>query len=97
WGGPLGDAAALGAHLGAVRGHPMAKAALELAVLDAQLRAVGRSLAAWMGATAPAVPPGAALGLPADPEDLLAEADEALAAGAARLRVKVAPGRAAGP
>ena len=60
-----------------------ARAAVELAVLDAQLRAAGRSLAAWLGATATAVPPGAALGLHDDLDDLLAEADAALAAGAA--------------
>ena len=34
------------------RGHHQAQAALELAVLDAQLRAAGRSLAGWLGATA---------------------------------------------
>jgi O-succinylbenzoate synthase len=73
----------------------MARAAVELAVLDAQLRAADRSLAGWLGATAAGVPAGAALGLHADVAGLLAEADEALAAGAARLRVKVAPGAAA--
>jgi O-succinylbenzoate synthase len=97
WAGPIGDALALGPHLDAVRGHPMARAALELAVLDAQLRAADRSLASWLGATVAAVAPGAALGLHAEVDDLLAEADAALAAGAARLRVKVAPGRAAVP
>ncbi len=95
WAGPIGDAVALGPHLDVVRGNPMARAALELAVLDAQLRAVGRSLASWLGATAATVAPGAALGLHDRVDDLLAEADDALAAGAARLRVKVAPGRAA--
>jgi O-succinylbenzoate synthase len=97
WAGPIGDAQALGPHLDAVRGHPMARAALELAILDAQLRAADRSLAAWLGSTAAAVPVGAALGLHDDPDDLLREADTALAAAAARLRVKVAPGRAAEP
>jgi O-succinylbenzoate synthase len=95
WAGPTGDAVALSPHLDAVRGHPMARAALELAVLDAQLRAAGRSLADWLGATATSVRAGAALGLHDTPDDLLTEADEALAAGAVRLRVKVAPGRAA--
>jgi O-succinylbenzoate synthase len=95
--GPTGDAVALGPHLDAVRGHPMARAALELAVLDAQLRAIGRPLADWLGATAATVPAGAALGLHEDADDLLAEADEALALGAARLRVKIAPGQAARP
>ncbi|MEO7573334.1 MAG: o-succinylbenzoate synthase [Acidimicrobiales bacterium] len=95
WAGPMGDGLALGAHLDAVRGHPMARAALELATLDAQLRAADRSLAGWLGATARSVAPGAALGLHARPDALLAEADEALAAGAVRLRVKVAPRHAA--
>jgi O-succinylbenzoate synthase len=94
--GPIGDALALGATLDGVRGHPMARAALELAVLDAQLRSNDQALAAWLGATATAVPAGAALGLHDDVDDLLAEADQALAAGAVRLRVKIAPGRAAG-
>jgi len=97
WAGPTGDALALGTVLDEVRGHPMAKAALELAVLDAQLRVAGRSLADWLGATATAVPAGAALGLHATADDLLAEADQARAAGAARLRVKIAPGRAVEP
>lgn len=97
WAGPTGDALALGPHLDAVRGHPMARAALELAVLDAQLRAAYRSLASWLGATALAVPAGASLGMHDSTEGLLTEADEAIAAGAARLRVKIAPGRAAAP
>jgi O-succinylbenzoate synthase len=94
--GPIGDALALGPHLDGVRGHPMARAALELAVLDAQLRANDRALASWLGATARAVPAGAALGLHEEVDALLREADQALAAGAVRLRVKIAPGRAAG-
>lgn len=91
------DALGLDALVGEVRGHPMARAALELAVLDAQLRLAGQPLGTWLGATVAAVAPGAALGLHASDGDLLAEADAALAAGAARLRVKVSPGRAAAP
>ncbi|MEO7428291.1 MAG: o-succinylbenzoate synthase, partial [Acidimicrobiales bacterium] len=97
WAGPTGDALALRPVLDEVRGHPMARAALELAVLDAQLRAAGRSLSTWLGATLASVAPGASLGLHDHVADLLAEADQALAAGAARLRVKIAPGRAAEP
>lgn len=95
WAGPIGDALALRTILDTVCGHQMAKAALELALLDAQLRAAGRSLGAWLGATSAAVPAGASLGLHHQVDDLLAEADHALASGAARLRVKVAPGHAA--
>ena len=95
--GPTGDAVALRPHLDAVRGHPMARAALELAVLDAQLRAADRSLAGWLGATATHVAVGAALGLHDDVGALLDEADDALRQGATRLRVKIAPGRAHHP
>ena len=91
--GPTGDAAGPRDRvLDAVRGHRWRERRCELAVLDAQLRAAGRSLADWLGATATAVPAGAALGLHDDLDDLLAEADAALAAGAVRLRVKIAPG-----
>jgi O-succinylbenzoate synthase len=88
-----GDALALGPVLDEVRGHPAARAAVELAVLDAQLRAAGRSLGSWLGATEPTVAAGATLGLHDAPTGLLAEADEALAAGARRLRAKIGPGR----
>lgn len=97
WAGPTGDVLALAPHLDAVRGHRTARACLELAVLDAQLRASDRSLAAWLGATSNSVIGGAALGMHDTVEDLLAEADAALGAGAVRLRAKITPGRAAGP
>jgi O-succinylbenzoate synthase len=94
---PLNDAWLLGRALEGIRGHPIACAAVELAVLDAQLRQADRSLAGWLGATAATVPAGAALSLHESVDELLAEADSALAAGAARLRVKIAPGHAAEP
>jgi o-succinylbenzoate synthase len=93
----LGDAVLLGEGLRQLRGQPMAVAALQLAVLDAQLKAAGRSLASWLGGTATAVAPGAALSLHDEDADLLTEADEALAAGAVRLRVKIAPEMGARP
>jgi o-succinylbenzoate synthase len=95
--GPTGDALALGPHLRRVRGHHQARAAVELAVLDAQLQAAGWSLAAWLGATQAAVPAGAAVSALDGTEPMLAEAAAAVAAGATRLRVKVAPGAAATP
>jgi O-succinylbenzoate synthase len=91
------DAREVGRALEAIRGHPTACASVQLAVLDAQLRAADRSLAEHIGATATSVAPGAALGLHEDVDALLSEADEACAAGAVRLRVKIAPGRAVGP
>jgi o-succinylbenzoate synthase len=91
------DAITLGERMTRVRGNQMARAALELAVLDAQLRVAGRSLASWLGGTATSVVPGAAVGLHDDVRALVAEARAAVAAGAGRVRVKVAPGRAARP
>lgn len=74
-----------------LQGHHQAKAALQLALLDAELRAADRSLADWLGATAQAVPAGAALSASVGRDRALAEARVALEAGAARLRVKVGP------
>lgn len=74
--------------LDAVAGHPMAKASLEMAVLDAALRAAGRSLGEHLGATRRRVPSGIALGLDASADDV----DAAVAAGYRRVKLKVAPG-----
>jgi len=93
----LGDADLVHRAFDGVRGHPSAGAAVELAVLDAQLQAAGRSLADWLGATETSVRPGAAIGLHDELDSLLAEADLALQAGAARLRLKIAPGNAVKP
>ena len=45
------SASAVANTLAPVKGHPMAKAALEMAVLDAELRAEGRAFAEFLGAT----------------------------------------------
>ncbi|HUR23924.1 MAG TPA: o-succinylbenzoate synthase [Acidimicrobiales bacterium] len=82
----------LSAVLGAVQGHPMAKAALEMAVLDAQLRASQQSLAAYLGATRTAVEAGVAVGI----MDSMAELVEAVAGfvdqGYRRVKLKIRPG-----
>jgi O-succinylbenzoate synthase len=74
-----------------VRGHQMAVAALEEALLDAALRAAGRSLASWLGVSATTVPAGIALGLTDDRDELLEAARAAVAAGYGRIKVKVSP------
>jgi o-succinylbenzoate synthase len=71
-------------------------ACFEMAVDDAELRAAGRSLAEALG-TGPgfeSLPVGAVAGIPLDRDldVLLREADAAVAAGAARLRLKIEPG-----
>ncbi|MDH4074395.1 MAG: o-succinylbenzoate synthase [Acidimicrobiia bacterium] len=92
------DAAGALRLLADVPGHPMAKAAVEMALLDVALRSSGRSLASWLadddpGGAGPAasVPAGAVVGLgsPADVADRVA----ALAAeGFGRVKIKIMPG-----
>ena len=89
------DSAEMVRRFDAIAGHHQAKAAAMLAVLDVRLRAAGRSLAGWLGATASAVPVGAAVS--AYTHDHADEAARAVALGASRVRVKIGPGRAAEP
>lgn len=76
----------------AVVGHPMAKAAVEGALLDARLRAEGRSLASFLGAAQDRVPVGAAVGITGSVPELLARVEAAVAAGYRRVKLKVEPG-----
>ena len=80
--------------LGPVRGHPMAKAALELGVLDAQLRASGQSLAAYLGSTRAEIPCGVSVGIPDDDslDTLLTEVEGYVAQGYRRVKLKIQPG-----
>ena len=75
-----------------VQGHRMAKAALEAAVLDAELRAGGASLAAWLGGTHDAVDAGVAVGIPGSVPELLDVVGAHLDQGYRRIKLKVEPG-----
>jgi O-succinylbenzoate synthase len=81
-----------GASCDDVRGHPMARAALECALLDARLRGERRSLADYLGASRPSVVAGVAIGLPDDLgrfRDLVAFY---VAQGYGRVKCKIIPG-----
>jgi O-succinylbenzoate synthase len=71
---------------------PMARAAVEAALLDAALRGAGTSLARHLGATRERVPAGAVIGLHDDVDGLLAAVAAALDAGYRHVKLKVAPG-----
>jgi len=75
-----------------VQGHPMAKAALEMAVLDAELRLAGRPLAARLGATRAEVDCGVAVGIAPSLDALLDEVAGYLAQGYRRVKLKIHPG-----
>ncbi len=82
----------VGPALAAVKGHPMAKCALEMAVLDAELRATATSLAHHLGAVRDTVEAGVAVGLTASLPELLQTVGCFLEAGYRRVKLKVQPG-----
>ncbi|MGH9283641.1 MAG: o-succinylbenzoate synthase, partial [Acidimicrobiales bacterium] len=86
------DGASLAAALAPVQGHRMAKAALEMAVLDAELRAGGRSLASHLGGEAESVVVGAAIGIAASIGELLDLVAAAVDDGFRRVKLKIEPG-----
>jgi O-succinylbenzoate synthase len=88
----VGHAVDVEGALAEVRGHRMAKAAIEAAVLDAELRAAGRSMAEHLGAVADRVPVGVSIGILPTIDDLVATAGRHLDEGYARIKVKIEPG-----
>jgi o-succinylbenzoate synthase len=90
-----GDALTAGrvAHVVApIKGHPMAKAAVELAVLDAELRTSGRSFADEIGSIRATVPSGVSVGIMDEIPQLLDAVDGYLAEGYVRIKLKIEPG-----
>lgn len=75
-----------------VVGHRMAKAALEMAVLDAGLRLDDRRFADHLGVTRAAVPSGVSVGIESSIPDLLAQVGGFLDEGYARIKLKIQPG-----
>lgn len=86
------DAHAVAPLLAPFHGHRMAKAALELAVLDAELREQGRPLARELGAVHERVPCGVSVGIMDSVPALLDAVEEHLAAGYRRIKLKIEPG-----
>jgi o-succinylbenzoate synthase len=81
-----------GRSLRQVRGHQMARAALECAALDAGLRAEGRSMASFLGATRPVVPTGIAVGRTRTVDDLVDVVLRWHGEGHRAFKVKIQPG-----
>ncbi|HEY2300105.1 MAG TPA: o-succinylbenzoate synthase [Jatrophihabitans sp.] len=86
------DANAVAHVLAPIKGHRMAKAALELAVLDAELRAEGRPLARELGAVRDRVACGVSVGIMDSIPQLLDAVDGYLDAGYVRIKLKIEPG-----
>lgn len=90
---PCDPAAELMAPVRWVRGHRMAKAAVEMAGWDLAARAAGQSLSTLLGGTRQAVPVGVSVGLQPTDEALHEAVAGYIAEGYARVKIKIKPGR----
>ncbi|MGZ3148288.1 o-succinylbenzoate synthase [Lentzea chajnantorensis] len=84
--------AEVGPRTHAVKGHKLAKAALETAVLDAELRSFGMPIGTFLGATTDRVPAGVSVGIKDSVPELLDDVEGYLAEGYARIKLKIEPG-----
>jgi o-succinylbenzoate synthase len=82
----------VGPRLSRFHGYRMAKAALEMAVLDAELRRQETPLARALGAVHDRVPCGVSVGIMNSVGELLEKVDEYIAAGYLRIKLKIEPG-----
>ena len=79
-----------------VRGHPMAKAGLEMALWDLMGKREGRSLRELLGGVCERVDVGVSVGLQASPAALVETVGRYLEQGYGRIKIKIKPGRDVG-
>ena len=72
--------------------HRMAKAAVETALLDAQLRSQNKSFADYLGSTKTRVPSGVSVGIMDSLDELMRFVEGYLAEGYVRIKLKIEPG-----
>ena len=78
--------------LKAIRGHNMAKAAVEMAAWDLFARQRGEPLARVLGGTRDRIASGVSIGIQPSVDDLLLNVERELAAGYRRIKMKIKPG-----
>lgn len=76
-----------------VRGHPMAKAGLEMALWDLRGKREGRSLRAMLGGERDRVEVGVSVGIQESPQALVRAVGNYLEQGYRRIKIKIKPGR----
>jgi O-succinylbenzoate synthase len=91
------NASVVGPALSPFKGHLMAKAALEAAVLDAELRAAGMPLARYLGATQSRVACGVSVGIMETVPQLIDAVAGYLDQGYQRVKLKIEQGWDVGP
>ena len=82
----------LAARFSVVKGHAMAKAGIEAAVIDAECRRFGESFAQRLGATHERVPAGVAVGMQPTVGALVEAVGAYVAEGYQRVKLKIEPG-----
>lgn len=75
-----------------VRGHHMAKAALEMAGWDLYARQVGKPLWEVLGGTRTTIASGVSIGIQDSLDDLMTRIEQELSAGYRRIKIKIKPG-----
>jgi o-succinylbenzoate synthase len=88
----FGSAADVWGMLRHVRGHNMAKGALEAAVWDAEAKQKGMPLWKLLGGTREVISSGVSVGIKESLEELVAAVKKELAAGYQRIKIKIRPG-----
>jgi o-succinylbenzoate synthase len=79
--------------LAQIRGHNMAKAALEVAVWDAEAKQKGIPLSKLVAGTQQEIACGVSIGVKETLEDLVAAVRKELSAGYQRIKIKIRPGK----
>jgi O-succinylbenzoate synthase len=85
-------AASVAPALSSFKGHRMAKGAVEMALLDAELRSSGTSFATSLGAIKDRVPAGVSVGIMDSIAELVAAVEAYLEQGYLRIKLKIEPG-----
>jgi O-succinylbenzoate synthase len=76
-----------------IRGHNMAKAALEMGCWGLAAVSAGVPLSTLLGGTRDRVPTGISIGIQSEPAALVARAEAAVAAGYRKIKLKIRPGQ----
>jgi len=95
--GPIERARDVPARWRLVRGHRMAKAALEMALWDLEARLAGRPLCDVLGAPARPIDAGVSVGIHPTIDALIAQVEREIEAGYRRVKIKIKPGWDRGP
>lgn len=89
----VGSAVELQARLDFIRGHPLAKAGVEMALWDLIGKREGRSLRDMLGGVRENVAVGVSVGIQESPATLVKVVADYLADGYGRIKIKIKPGR----